>query len=121
MCVFSQPDDAPVNGVDPLLRFTPASGTNSATFQCSLPPAELSEIGVQRFGIVVVDELAVHRQRSNADIDGAAEVGFLLGADGSGSVLLLPCRQADRHLDASLEPTLWAGATLAIALSDYAD
>ena len=29
-----------------------------------------------------MDEVAVHRQRSNADIDSAAEVSFLLGVDG---------------------------------------
>ena len=42
-------------------------------------------------------------------------------ADGSGSVLLLPCRQADRHLDASLEPALGTAAALAVTLSDHAD
>jgi hypothetical protein len=39
----------------------------------------------------------------------------------TGGVLFLPDRQVEWHLDASLEPTLWAGATLAIALSDHAD
>ena len=74
--VLPQAVDAAVDGVDAPLRFTPASGANGATFQGTLPPAEFPQHLVQRFGIVVVDELAVHGQRRYTDIDGAAEVGF---------------------------------------------
>ena len=87
-CALSRsPLTAAVNGIDAPLRFRPASGAHGTPCQgtpCqgTLTALEFSEHPVQCFGILVMDQFAVHGQRRYTDIDGAAEVSFLLGADG---------------------------------------